>query len=138
MSMTTISLYVITNNVRVKDKDTHPGLIPAFEAMKVFVPLTIHHRVPRLYYRIKVTSSLTTSPLKGVQIVHHRVTWFIYQVTWSVTMFPLLAYPGQEKTFEIHFPREPIKYFSFHLSPLNNYLLKVREHNALSSKVLRY
>ena len=102
MSMTTISLYLITNNVRVKDKDTYPGLIPAFEAMKVFVPLTIHHRVPRLYYPIEVTSSLTTPPVKGVQIVHHRVT----QVTWSVTMFPLLAYPGQEKTFEIHFPRD--------------------------------
>ena len=50
MSMTTIRLYLITNNVRVKDKDTHPGLIPAFEAMKVFVPLTVHHRVPRLHY----------------------------------------------------------------------------------------
>ena len=44
--MTTIRLYLITNNVQVKDKDTHPGLIPAFEAMKVFVPLTVHHRVP--------------------------------------------------------------------------------------------
>ena len=48
MSMMTIRLYLITNNVRVKD--THPGLIPAFEAMKVFVPLTVHHRVPRLHY----------------------------------------------------------------------------------------
>ena len=117
--MTTIRLYLITNNVQMKDKDTHPGLIPAFEAMKVFVPLTIHHRVPRLYYPIKVTSSLTTPPLKGVQIVHHRVTWFIYQVTWSVTMFPLLAYPGQDfKKFEIHLPREPVKYkFSVFICP---------------------
>ena len=43
-------IFKITNNVQVKDKDTHPGLIPAFEAMKVFVPLTVHHRVPRLHY----------------------------------------------------------------------------------------
>ena len=50
MSMTTIRLYLITNNVRVKDKDTHPGLIPAFDTMKVFVPLTVHRRVSRLHY----------------------------------------------------------------------------------------
>lgn len=52
MSMTTISLYLTTSKKQVKDKDRLPGLIPAFEAMKVFVPLTVHHRVPRLHYPI--------------------------------------------------------------------------------------
>lgn len=45
-------------------------------------------------------------------------------------MFPLLAYSGQVKKLEIHLPRGQVKY---HLSPLNYYLPKVREYNALSS-----
>lgn len=108
MRMTTIRLYLITNNVQVKDKDTHPGLIPAFDRSNESICAL---NSPSQGSQVTLSNSLTTPPSKGVQIVHHRVTWFIYRVTWSVTVFPWRAYPGQDlKKFEIHLPREPVKY----------------------------